>query len=84
MMSNKEFYSCVRWNLPTAKKVILVSNKHLKTNMVEKIIQSYHTFLEDYGDPRVKDWFGMSSPLPTIGLSLTYVFIVKVNIQISQ
>lgn len=42
------------------------------------IVQAYNNFLE-YGDPRVKDWFLMSSPFPTMAISLTFVFIVKVN-----
>jgi hypothetical protein len=46
---------------------------------LENPISGYLDFL-DLGDLRVKDWFGMSSPFPTIGLSLTYVLIVKVNI----
>jgi elongation of very long chain fatty acids protein 7 len=50
----------------------------------KKVINFYHEVLEDYGDPRVKDWFGMSSPFPTIGLSLTYVLIVKVKVQSSK
>lgn len=29
-------------------------------------------------DQRVKDWFLMSSPLPTLCICLTYVYIVKV------
>lgn len=35
--------------------------------------------LENYADPRVANWLGMSSPFPTIAISLTYVSIVKVT-----
>lgn len=39
----------------------------------------FHEFLDARADPRVKDWLGMSSPFPTMALSLAYVVIVKVN-----
>jgi hypothetical protein len=31
-----------------------------------------------FADPRVKDWLLMSSPFPTIAISLSYVYCVKV------
>lgn len=34
--------------------------------------------MNDYSDKRVKDWFLMSSPLPTMAMCLTYAFIVKI------
>jgi hypothetical protein len=44
-----------------------------------RFVTTFHT--KTY-DQRVKDWLGMSSPLPTIAVSLTYVFIVKVKFKV--
>lgn len=38
----------------------------------------FHTFLELHGDARVAKWPLMSSPLPTVGICLTFAYIVKV------
>lgn len=43
------------------------------------ISQGWDDLMYKYSDPRVKDWFLMSSPLPTMGMCLTYVFLVKVR-----
>lgn len=34
--------------------------------------------MDDYSDQRVKNWFLMSGPLPTMCICLTYAFIVKI------
>jgi hypothetical protein len=47
---------------------------------IESPASFYYNNLDEYADPRVKDWLGMSSPFPTIGISLSYVFIVKVQL----
>ncbi|XP_065158757.1 very long chain fatty acid elongase AAEL008004-like [Atheta coriaria] len=36
----------------------------------------YHYIFDTYGDPRVKGWFLMSSPFPTIAISLIYAITV--------
>merc|ERR1712037_400860 len=38
--------------------------------------ENYHSLLNDVRDPRVDDWFLMSSALPVLGLCLLYVFVV--------
>lgn len=43
-----------------------------------RLVDGWHGFFDKYGDPRTKDWFLMSSPVPTILICLTYVYIVKV------
>lgn len=46
--------------------------------MFRAISEGYHTLMNDYSDQRVKNWFLMSSPLPTLIICLSYAFIVKV------
>jgi hypothetical protein len=43
------------------------------------MVASLDRWLLKYGDPRVKDYFLMQSPFPTMAISALYVFIVKVN-----
>lgn len=45
---------------------------------VQSIVDGYHDLMDNKSDQRVKDWFLMSSPLPTLTICLTYIFIVKV------
>jgi hypothetical protein len=47
---------------------------------LNKISASWHDLMENKSDPRTADWPLMSSPLPTIMICLTYIYIVKVNI----
>ncbi|KAH1003000.1 hypothetical protein HUJ05_010953 [Dendroctonus ponderosae] len=42
------------------------------------IYDVYRDLLDNKSDQRVKGWFLMSSPLPTLCICLTYVYIVKV------
>lgn len=44
---------------------------------MNNIVNAYNELL-DKGDPRLQDWFLMSSPFPTIAISLSFIFIVKV------
>lgn len=44
----------------------------------QRIVDGYNNILENYSDPRVKDWPLMSSPLPTLAICLTYAFVVKI------
>ena len=43
-------------------------------------VRLYYDYLDDHADLRVKNWLGMSSPFPTIALSLAYFVIVKVKL----
>jgi hypothetical protein len=48
---------------------------------MDKIGNIYSTLrdiMDNKSDPRTTDLFMMSSPLPTMAVSLTYIFIVKV------
>ncbi|KAI5750340.1 hypothetical protein M8J76_014849 [Diaphorina citri] len=45
---------------------------------IVRLVDGFHGFFERYGDPRTNNWFLMSSPVPTILICLTYVYIVKV------
>ncbi|CAL4062208.1 unnamed protein product [Meganyctiphanes norvegica] len=47
-------------------------------DLLNKIIYTYKDVFEGQRDPRVDDWFMMSSPFPSLITCLTYVFIVKV------
>ncbi|XP_050499386.1 elongation of very long chain fatty acids protein-like [Diabrotica virgifera virgifera] len=46
--------------------------------IVRNIIDSYHDLMDNQSDPRVNDWFLMSSPFYTLAICLFYVYIVKV------
>lgn len=46
--------------------------------LVSSIIDGYHDLMDNKSDPRVNDWFLMSSPFPTLFFCLTYVYVVKV------
>ncbi|XP_004931946.1 elongation of very long chain fatty acids protein AAEL008004 [Bombyx mandarina] len=45
---------------------------------LSRLVAGYHDLMDNKSDQRVKDWFLMSSPFPTLAICLTYVFIVKV------
>ncbi|KAK0074785.1 hypothetical protein PV326_012176, partial [Microctonus aethiopoides] len=44
----------------------------------QRVIYSYHDFMENKSDPRVKDWPMMSGPFPTIFICIFYAYFVKV------
>lgn len=46
--------------------------------LLTSIYDGYRDLMDNKSDQRVKDWFLMSSPLPTLCMCLSYVFIVKV------
>ncbi|CAH1100722.1 unnamed protein product [Psylliodes chrysocephalus] len=46
--------------------------------VIANIIQDVNKYLNKYQDPRTADWFLMSGPFPTLGICLSYVYIVKV------
>ncbi|XP_070499657.1 very long chain fatty acid elongase 7-like [Chironomus tepperi] len=45
--------------------------------IVRQISAGWRDLMENKSDPRVANWPLMSSPFPTIGICLSYVFIVK-------
>ncbi|KAF2884521.1 hypothetical protein ILUMI_21666 [Ignelater luminosus] len=47
-------------------------------HLVTSVIDEYHDMLENDSDPRVKGWFLMSSPLPTLAICLFYVYFSRV------
>ncbi|CAH3817629.1 unnamed protein product [Pieris brassicae] len=47
-------------------------------DIINRIVDGYHDLMDNKSDQRVKDWFLMSSPFPTLCICLTYVFVVKV------
>lgn len=42
------------------------------------IYEGWRDLMDNKSDPRTRDWFLMSSPFPTIAISLTYAYFVKV------
>lgn len=47
--------------------------------MFERIYGAWRDLMDNKSDPRTTNWPLMSSPLPTIAICLTYVYIVKVS-----
>lgn len=41
--------------------------------------EGWRDLMDNKSDPRTNDWFLMSSPFPTIAISLTYAYCVKVG-----
>lgn len=41
--------------------------------------EGWRDLMDNKSDPRVNDWPLMSSPFPTIAISLTYAYCVKVS-----
>nr|XP_037874735.1 elongation of very long chain fatty acids protein AAEL008004 isoform X2 [Bombyx mori]XP_037874736.1 elongation of very long chain fatty acids protein AAEL008004 isoform X2 [Bombyx mori] len=46
--------------------------------LILEYLNDMHVFMDKYGDPRTNPWFLMSSPLPTLIICLSYVYLVKV------
>lgn len=42
------------------------------------VYDGYRDLMDNKSDPRVNDWFLMSSPLPTLAICLSYAYFVKV------
>lgn len=45
---------------------------------LSEIYATWRDIMDNKSDPRTTDWFMMSSPLPTVAVSLSYIFIAKV------
>lgn len=50
-------------------------------DLVNKVYGGWRYLMDDLSDPRTNDWPLMSSPFPTIAISLTYAYCVKVSWQ---
>lgn len=48
---------------------------------VTRFYEGWRDLMDNKSDPRTTDWFLMSSPFPTIAISLSYAYFVKVRIQ---
>ncbi|CAH0407825.1 unnamed protein product [Chilo suppressalis] len=46
--------------------------------LILQYLDDMHVFMDKHGDPRTNPWFLMSSPLPTLIICLSYVYLVKV------
>ncbi|XP_012288595.1 elongation of very long chain fatty acids protein AAEL008004 [Orussus abietinus] len=46
--------------------------------LIHTIVDGYHDLMNNKSDPRVNDWFMMSSPFPTLAICLFYAYFVKV------
>lgn len=51
----------------------------VKMEALSRLVAGYHDLMDNKSDQRVKDWFLMSSPFPTLAICLTYVLTVKVS-----
>lgn len=47
--------------------------------MLKEIYLSWRDLMDNKSDPRTTNWPLMASPIPTIIICLTYVYIVKVK-----
>jgi hypothetical protein len=45
---------------------------------IRNFYAGYRDLLDNKSDPRVSEWFLMSSPLPTAAICITYAYCVKV------
>uniref|UniRef100_A0A1B0D2R7 Uncharacterized protein n=1 Tax=Phlebotomus papatasi TaxID=29031 RepID=A0A1B0D2R7_PHLPP len=50
-----------------------------KMSFLQSIYDGYRDLMDNKSDPRTKDWPLMSSPFPTIAISLAYAYFVKVK-----
>lgn len=46
--------------------------------LIQIIYDGYRDLMDNKSDPRVNDWFLMSSPFPTLAICLFYAYFVKV------
>lgn len=53
-------------------------------NIANIVSATWYDLMENKADPRTTDWFLMSSPVPTVIICLTYVYIVKVIVIFTQ
>ncbi|XP_077290972.1 very long chain fatty acid elongase AAEL008004-like isoform X2 [Arctopsyche grandis] len=46
--------------------------------LILRYIDDMHSIMNKHGDPRTNDWLLMSSPIPTLAICLSYIYLVKV------
>lgn len=49
--------------------------------ILNRIYENWRYIMDNKSDPRTRNWFMMTSPLPTIAISAAYIFTVKVNVK---
>lgn len=47
--------------------------------ILSSFYEGWRDLMDNKSDPRVSDWALMSSPFPTIAISLAYAYFVKVS-----
>lgn len=47
---------------------------------ITSIHEGWRDLMDNKSDPRTSEWLLMSSPFPTIAISLSYAYFVKVRI----
>lgn len=50
----------------------------LQMDFMNRFYEGWRDLMDNKSDPRTNEWFLMSSPFPTIAISLTYAYCVKV------
>ena len=48
-------------------------------DIMNNVYAGWRDLMDNKSDPRTRNWFMMDSPLPTIAISATYIFAVKVS-----
>ena len=51
-----------------------------KMSLPFKVYSIWRDLMDNKSDPRTTNWFMMSSPFPTMALSLCYIFTVTVSL----
>lgn len=51
----------------------------LQMDLINGVYGGWRYLMDELSDPRTNEWPLMSSPFPTIAISLTYAYIVKVS-----
>lgn len=51
-------------------------------DFITQFQEGWRDLMDNKSDPRTRDWFLMSSPFPTIAISLFYAYFVKVSLHI--
>lgn len=53
-------------------------------SLLEEYLKLYENLKVKYSDPRTSDWFMMSSPIPSMAISLIYVAFVLITPRIMK
>jgi hypothetical protein len=75
------FYACCckkQTDKLTLKKPKRISTKEM--SLITGIYYGWRDLMDNKSDQRTTNWLLMSSPLPTIVICLSYVYIVKVSV----